>query len=115
MSRDDYPPDYTASYDALQAAKRRRSYFGAEERHGGPTLRAFGAALAELRVARALTQVELARRAGMTQAYISYHENGQIDPRLTSIMRLAAALDMTPAALVVATTGTAPEEGPRSE
>lgn len=87
-----------------------KPYLGAEERHGGPTLRAFGTALAELRVARGLSQLELARRAGMTQPYVSYHENGQIDPRLTGIVRLAAALGMTPAALVAATTQHDPEE-----
>ena len=52
-----------------------------------------------LRLARAkaeLTQTELARRAGVTQALISAYENGHRQPTLPALMRLldAAGFDL---------------------
>jgi transcriptional regulator with XRE-family HTH domain len=41
-----------------------------------------------------------AARAGMRESAISRLERGQRDPRLTTIVRLAGALDTTPAALI---------------
>jgi predicted transcriptional regulator len=40
-----------------------------------------------------LTQAELARRAGVTQAYIAKIEAGEADPRLSTIERISKALE----------------------
>ncbi len=40
-----------------------------------------------------LTQSELARRAGVSQAYISRLEKGRVDPRLSTVKRILSALE----------------------
>jgi len=69
----------------------------------GRLLLAFGAGLAELRAERRISQDELATRAGMSQPGLSNIENGLRNPPLTTVFRLAKALDMTPAELLAAT------------
>jgi len=65
--------------------------------------------LTNLRVVReskALTQGELAQRAGTTQHTISRIEQGTLQqPRLTTVRRLAAALDVAPAELMAPSLG----------
>lgn len=56
--------------------------------------------LREAREAAKLTQMALAHRAGMDMAEISRLESGRRDPRLSTIVRLAAALDVTVERLV---------------
>ena len=58
-------------------------------------------ALKELREARFITQRELAARAGVTQATIVRLEQGRHWPTFTTIRKLAAALGVEPAELVV--------------
>lgn len=53
----------------------------------------FGARLREIRQRRGVTQQDLARTAGMSEAYISNMEHGLKVPSLTTILRLAVALD----------------------
>lgn len=55
----------------------------------------FGARVRELRKGLGLTQEELAERADMHWTFISGVERGLKDPRLNTIARLAAALDVT--------------------
>lgn len=57
-----------------------------------PDLRAIGDALRERRIELGWTQARLAERSGVTQADISRIENGQIDPRWSTVRRLAVAL-----------------------
>lgn len=56
--------------------------------------------LAEIRKRRLLTQRELAERAGMTEATINRIERGVHEPRISTVRRLAAALDVDPEELL---------------
>lgn len=62
---------------------------------------AFGRVLRELRKEAGLTQEALGFEAGMQRNFISLMELGQKQPTITSIIRLAKALDR-PAAEIVA-------------
>jgi DNA-binding XRE family transcriptional regulator len=53
----------------------------------------FGERLREVRQRRHVTQAELARIASMSEAYISNMEHGLKVPSLTTILRLAVALN----------------------
>ena len=53
----------------------------------------FGRRLRELRQKKRMTQETLAVTSGLTEAYISNMENGFNVPSLTTILRLARALD----------------------
>ncbi|OCJ44748.1 helix-turn-helix domain-containing protein [Agrobacterium rubi] len=56
-----------------------------------------------MRVRRAeldITQEELALRTGITQAYLSGIEREKRNPSLDNIQKIAAALELTPAALL---------------
>jgi transcriptional regulator with XRE-family HTH domain len=59
----------------------------------------FGERLRELRVGGDITQDALALGAGLTKAYISDMERGLKVPSLTTILRLAVALDCKVTAL----------------
>jgi len=60
----------------------------------------FGRRLRELRAKYGLTQNALAVASGLTEAYISNMENGFAVPSLTTVLRLAVALDCKVTALV---------------
>jgi transcriptional regulator with XRE-family HTH domain len=64
---------------------------------------AFGLALKELRRERGLSQEELAAKSDLHRTYISLLERGQKSPSLTTICRLAKALDTQPHRLVLTT------------
>jgi len=51
--------------------------------------------LREIRKRRRLTQMELARRAGLDQSQISKIERGLINPSLRTVVHLARILDVT--------------------
>jgi transcriptional regulator with XRE-family HTH domain len=55
----------------------------------------FGRRLRELRLARSLTQEQLAETAGITSTYTSDLERGEKVPSLTIVLRLARALDVS--------------------
>jgi len=61
---------------------------------------AFGAALAELRLGRGLSQERLADQAGYHRTYVSLLERGRHRPSLTTVIRLAVALGVAPSAFV---------------
>jgi transcriptional regulator with XRE-family HTH domain len=52
----------------------------------------FGARVRELRQRKGVTQVELARRLGVTQRGVSYYEDKTDNPSMEVIERIAAAL-----------------------
>jgi transcriptional regulator with XRE-family HTH domain len=58
-----------------------------------------GGNLRRLREDRLLTQAELAERAGIALSSLVRIENDQVDPRFTSIRKLAQALEVDPRAL----------------
>ncbi len=58
-----------------------------------PEGKLFGERLRAVRLKRGVTQQALAVAAGMSEAYISNMENGFKVPSLTTIIRIAVALD----------------------
>lgn len=60
----------------------------------------FGRTLRRERRARDLTQEELAFQAGIGAKHLSDLERGKKEPRLTTIRRMALALDLTAADLM---------------
>ncbi len=64
--------------------------------------RIVGRTLRSLRAARRLTQVELAERVQVSQAYLAHLERGRKDaPSMDVLLRLAAALGVAPEALLL--------------
>lgn len=61
----------------------------------------FGRTLKKLRVAKGLSQEELAFRAKLHRTYVSQLERGEKSPSLKTIDRLARALDLKPSALLL--------------
>ena len=57
-----------------------------------------GLAMRERRLARNLTLVDLAGKVDLSQPFLSQVENGRARPSMTSLYRIAAALDTTPQA-----------------
>jgi len=60
----------------------------------------FAMRLKRLREAKGLTQDKLAKRIGVSRAYLSRLEMGRHDPPLSTLRRLAKALKSTVADLV---------------
>jgi transcriptional regulator with XRE-family HTH domain len=60
-----------------------------------------GARLREFRRARALTQEELAEKAGVSPSTIVDIERGKHEPQIRTLRKLARALDTTPDKLVL--------------
>jgi transcriptional regulator with XRE-family HTH domain len=67
-----------------------------------PGLAVFARVIRQVRVFRELTQDELAERAGVHRTHVGYVERAQRDVRLSTILKLANALDMTPGELFAA-------------
>jgi transcriptional regulator with XRE-family HTH domain len=59
-----------------------------------------GERLKRQRTRRALTQAELAELAGVTTATVARIERDEIEPRMTTLRKLAEALEVDPAELV---------------
>lgn len=58
-----------------------------------------GTAIRSLRLSQSLTLIELARRAELSQPFLSQVENGRAKPSMSSLYRIATALGTTPQAL----------------
>ena len=65
-----------------------------DEQPRNPIALAFGGVVRELRLSRGMSQAQLAYEAGLSQPYLSQLENGHRDPALTTILRVARALEM---------------------
>jgi transcriptional regulator with XRE-family HTH domain len=59
-----------------------------------------GQRLKRQRTLKALTQAELAGRAGVAVATVARIERDEIEPRMTTLRKLAQALEVDPAELV---------------
>jgi len=59
-----------------------------------------GKSLKRQRTLKALTQAQLAERAGVTTATVARIERDEIEPRMTTLRKLADALGVEPADLV---------------
>ena len=60
----------------------------------------FAKVLKELRHERGLSQEELAERCGLHDRYISFMERGLRQPTISTIFKLAEALNISPSALI---------------
>ena len=60
-----------------------------------PVLIALGAAIRRSRLARGISQEELAHRSAIDRSYMSSIERGGQNPGLVSIVLIARAMDMT--------------------
>jgi transcriptional regulator with XRE-family HTH domain len=60
----------------------------------------FGRRLREMRLKRGMTQEALAQAAGTAGPYVSDMERGLKVPSLTTVLRLALALDCKPTVLI---------------
>lgn len=68
----------------------------ASPRHAyAPALIALGAAIRSARLERGISQEELAHRSGTDRSYLSSIERGAQNPGIVSILRMAAAMEMT--------------------
>jgi transcriptional regulator with XRE-family HTH domain len=65
-----------------------------------PEAEVFGRRLREIRTERGLTQAALAQASGLIDTYISDMERGLKVPSLTTVLRLAGALECKPTALI---------------
>ena len=70
--------------------------------------RAFGEAVARVRLSRGWTQEDLAEHAAMHRSYLAGIEVGARNPTLDVIVRLANALDVTAGDLIVIAPGSHP-------
>jgi ribosome-binding protein aMBF1 (putative translation factor) len=61
--------------------------------------------LAYYRLAKGWSQKELASRVGTSQSYVARLELGEIDPQVSTLRRLATALEMQPSELLDALLG----------
>jgi transcriptional regulator with XRE-family HTH domain len=59
-----------------------------------------GENLKRQRIRKALTQEELARQAGITTASVARIERNETEPHMSTLRKLAKALDIDPAELV---------------
>ena len=71
-------------------------------------LEAFGANVARARKKRGLTQEEVSHRSGIHVTEVSRIERGLRDPRVTTLVRLADALEVSPAVLLRGVASTPP-------
>jgi transcriptional regulator with XRE-family HTH domain len=60
-----------------------------------PALIALGEAVRSARLARGISQEDLAARAGLDRSYMSSIERGAQNPGIVSVLRVANALGMT--------------------
>ena len=66
-----------------------------------PTVvREFGARIRAERTRAGLSQIELGERSGLHFTFVSSIERGQRNPTLTTILHLAAGLDVEPSRLM---------------
>lgn len=64
---------------------------------------AFGHVLRKLRQAAGMSQEQLGLESGVQRNFISLIETGQNQPTITTIFKLAGALDVKPSKLIAAT------------
>lgn len=70
-----------------------------------PAHAAFGDAIRSIRKQRRISQESLALKCGLDRTYISGIERGVRNPSLTNILKIAAALDTSPAEIFACAQG----------
>jgi transcriptional regulator with XRE-family HTH domain len=54
----------------------------------------FGQNVVKIRVDKRMKQKDLQEKSGLSQRYLSAVENDKVDPRLSTVIKIAAALDV---------------------
>lgn len=62
--------------------------------------KAFGVALRDTRKKRKLSQLEVSSTSGIDRAYVSEIENGEKNPSIVTLVRLADAMEVSPVEIV---------------
>jgi transcriptional regulator with XRE-family HTH domain len=70
------------------------------ERENEKLITAFGVILRELRVSAGFSQEELALECGLDRTYISLLERGLRQPTLSTLFKLAQALNLKPSKMI---------------
>ena len=94
---DDLLAEFEATSKGAKAIAKGRQWVA-------KTFYADGASLAALRLQHGWSQAELARQSGTSQSYIGRLETGGIDPKLSTVRKIAMVLGVPVTALVDALT-----------
>lgn len=92
---DDLLAEFEATSKGAEAVAKGRQWVA-------KTFYGAGVSLAALRLQHGWSQSELARQAGTSQSYIGRLETGLVDPQLSTVRKIALALDVPVATLVEA-------------
>ncbi len=85
-----------ADYELQQAQELRPRHNSRRMPYIPPSAVKIGQRLRELRRRKFLTQVELAEKAGVSQRAITQIERDKVEPHITTMRKLAAALGVDP-------------------
>jgi len=107
LSADPIPRNFKAIDELTQRYERDPKRRKALERARAALAKTLKEAdsLRSIRLRKGLSQSSLGQRVGMPQAHIARLESGRCDPQLSTVMRLAAALDVNPSTLFKVMTG----------
>lgn len=70
------------------------------DQHGWSEQLVLGRAVRETRARRGISQMELGRRSGLHRNYVGAIERGEINPTFSTLMRVAAGLDLPVSELI---------------
>lgn len=96
MDIDDLVAEFEESPAAAKAIAKGRQWVANTFYNKQPS------SIAKLRLIKGWSQAELARRADTSQPYIARLELGKVDPQVSTVKKLAKALDVPVVALVQA-------------
>lgn len=93
---DDLVAEFEQSTEAAKAIAKGRQWVAKSFYSSQPS------SIALLRLQKGWSQVELAKRASTSQSYIARLELGNVDPQLSTVIKIARALGVSIAAVVEA-------------
>lgn len=93
---DDLVAELEQSDEAAEAIAKGRQWVAKSFYRGQPS------SIAQLRLKKGWSQAELAKRASTSQSYIARLELGNVDPQVSTVIKIAKALDLPVAAVVEA-------------
>ncbi|WP_239185465.1 helix-turn-helix domain-containing protein [Candidatus Nitrotoga sp. HW29] len=93
---DDLVAEFEQSNEAAEAIAKGRQWVAKSFYHNQPP------AIALLRLQKGWSQAELAKRASTSQSYIARLELGNVDPQISTIIKIARALGVPVARVVEA-------------
>src|SRR6185312_3451072 len=91
------PSSLLATVNGMAKAAKKATTTRKKNRPISPLAKAFAVRLVELREAKGMTKIDLARLAGVSRKFLWEIEEQRKEPGISTIERLAMALDITPA------------------